>query len=49
LETDDLIYRWEDGTEKRRVPFSWDGVPQSVIPQELPELILSQDRKVTLV
>ena len=49
LETDDLVYRWGDGTEKRRVPFSWDGVPQSVRPQELPEVILSQGREVTLV
>jgi len=26
LETDDLVYRWEDGTEKRRVRFRWDVV-----------------------
>ena len=39
LETDDLVYRWEDGTEKRRVPFSWDGVPQLVGPPMFPEAV----------
>ncbi len=41
LATDDLVYRWEDGTEKRRVPFSWDGVlpieahaQQAVVPRQ---------------
>jgi hypothetical protein len=39
LETDDLVYRWDDGTEKRRVSFSWDGVAQLVPPSVLPERI----------
>jgi hypothetical protein len=43
LETDDLVYRWEDGTEKRRVPFSWDGVPLVIDQPLLPEAVPSQN------
>jgi len=43
LETDDLVYRWEDGTEKRRVPFSWAGVPQLASPQVLANAVPSQN------
>ena len=43
LGTDDLVYRWEDGTEKRRVPFSWDGVPQLVSPTVMPDAVASQN------
>lgn len=39
LETDALVYRWEDGTEKRRVPFSWDGVPPLAHPQVLQNFV----------
>lgn len=49
LETDDLVYRWEDGTEKRRVPFSWDGVDQVMSPQVLPEEVPSSNQEVVLV
>ena len=43
LETDDLVYRWEDGTEKHRVPFSWDGVPQLDAPKVLTEAVPTQN------
>ena len=43
LETDDLVYRWEDGTEKHRAPFSWDGVPQLDGPNVLPKAVPSQN------
>ena len=43
LETDDLVYRWEDGTEKRRVPFSWAGIPPSPHLPMLPEGVPSRN------
>ena len=48
LETDDLVYRWEDGTEKRRVPFSWEGASQSVNPRVLPGGIPSEVQEAIL-
>jgi len=43
LETDDLVYRWEDGSEKRRVPFFWAGVPHVATPQVLGNAVSSQN------
>ncbi|WP_447971685.1 hypothetical protein [Nitrospira sp. M1] len=42
LETDDLVYRWGDGTEKRRIPFSWDEASQIIESQVAPETASSQ-------
>ena len=44
LDTDELVYRREDGMEKRRLPFSWDGVPQLVSPPVFPEAGPSQNK-----
>ena len=43
LETDELVYRSENGTEKQRALFSWDGVPKLDVPQQRPEAIPSQN------
>ena len=48
LETDDLVYRWEDGTEKRRVPFSWAGVPRVVDPLVSPGVISFNENNVVV-